>query len=31
LAQKLPLTAGDKETTAFALPRVGEYEVVVLE
>ena len=31
LDQKLPVTVGGKGTTEFTLPRVGEYEVVVLE
>jgi len=30
LNQKLPLTAGEKGASDFTLPRVGEYEVVVL-
>jgi hypothetical protein len=31
LDQKLPLTVGDHAAKTFVLPRVGEYEVVVLE
>jgi hypothetical protein len=31
LDQKLSITAPGKGTSAFTLPRVGEYEVVVLE
>ena len=31
LDQKLPVTARGNGTSAFTLPRVGEYEVVVLE
>jgi hypothetical protein len=31
LDQKLPVTTADNGTTTFTLPKVEEYEVVVLE